>query len=259
VNSKSGDVSSNIIMAIANDDIIISHFETENDVLQANHAVSEAFGRQAKDSVWMAMNPGWETEDGQAINAQKMIKWWKGTTTNKDGKPNTLFLKATVPNPEKQGERKVVGMAIWSQLSNVEGFGDKFTGDMAESLARLKNDTDRRFADQMFRSLWKRRIAYIKEVEASGRQPPAIFTLELCAVHPDYQRRGIAAKLTQIGLDEAKQRGNLECTTEGSRMGRFVYRKLGFKDEGVGDIEWDVDEEFKTLDKPPNVFLRTGV
>ena len=41
-------------------------------------------------------------------------------------------------------------------------------------------------------------------------------------------------------------------------MGRAVYRRLGFKDEGTGDIEWEVDEEFKTWDKPPNIFLRTG-
>jgi hypothetical protein len=42
-------------------------------------------------------------------------------------------------------------------------------------------------------------------------------------------------------------------------MGREVYRRLGFKDEGVGDIQWEVDAEFEKRDKPPNVFLRTGL
>jgi aminocarboxymuconate-semialdehyde decarboxylase len=37
-----------------------------------------------------------------------------------------------------------------------------------------------------------------------------------------------------------------------------VYRRLGFKDEKVGDIVYEVDEEFKDWDTPPNVFLRTG-
>jgi aminocarboxymuconate-semialdehyde decarboxylase len=245
-------------MASTKDDIIIAPFETEQDVIQANQAVSEAFGRQTNDAVWQALNPGWDTEAGQLANAQRMIKNWKSVTTNKDGKPNTIFLKASVPDPEKQGERKVVGMAIWAQLSNVEGYGDKFTGDMSQALAGV-NDADKRFAEQMFRSLWQRRIAYMEEVSELGRNPPAIFTLDLCAVHPEYQRRGIAGKLVEFGLEEAKQRGNLECTTEGSAMGRAVYRKLGFKDEGVGDIEWDVEEEFKARDKPPNVFLRTGV
>jgi aminocarboxymuconate-semialdehyde decarboxylase len=244
-------------MATIQDEIIISPVETEKDLIQANYCVSEAFGRQAKDTVWKAMNPGWDTEVGQALNAQNMIKRWRSTTTNKDGKPNTIFLKATLPDSEKQGERRVVGMAIWTQLSNIEGYGDKFTGDMSEALASV-NDTDRRFADQMFRSLWKRRIEYIQQVSESGRNPPAIFVLDLCAVDPAFQRRGIAGKLVQVGLDEAKQRGNLECTTEGSAMGRAVYRKLGFKDEGVGDIIWEVEEEFQSRDKPPNVFLRTG-
>jgi aminocarboxymuconate-semialdehyde decarboxylase len=186
-----------------------------------------------------------------------MVKRWKATTTNKDGKPNTVFLKAALPDPDKQGERKVVGMAIWCQLSNVEGYGDLFTGDMTEALAALQNDTERRFADQMFRSLWKRRIEYIKQVSESERNPPAVFTLDCCAVHPSFQRRGIAARLVQAGLEEAKQRGNLECTTEGSVMGHPVYRKLGFQDEGRGNIVFEVDDEFKSRDKPPNVFLRT--
>ena len=93
----------------------------------------------------------------------------------------------------------------------------------------------KRFAAQMFRSLWKRRIAYAKEKKSAN--PPAIFVLDICAVDPEFQRRGIAGKLVEWGLEEAKRRGGLECTTEGSSMGRGVYVRLGFKDEGVGDIE----------------------
>ncbi|KAH7091985.1 hypothetical protein FB567DRAFT_435136 [Paraphoma chrysanthemicola] len=244
-------------MATTTQDLIVAPVETEKDLVQANYCVSEAFGRQAKDAVWMLMNPGWDSEVGQALNAQSLIKRWKSTTANKDGKPNTVFLKATLPDTET-GERRVVGLAIWAQLSYVDGHGDPFTGDMTEPLSALE-DADRRFADQMFRSLWKRRIEYVKEVSKSGREPPAIFVLDMCAVDPAFQRRGIAGKLVQAGLDEAKRRGDLECTTEGSAMGREVYRRLGFHDEGVGDIHYDVDEEFAKRDKPPNVFLRTGL
>lgn len=244
-------------MSATQESIVISPVETEKDLYQANYCVSEAFGRQAKDAVWKLMNPGWDTEVGQALNAQNLIKRWKSITSNKDGKPHTIFLKATAPDPKKDGERRVVGLAIWTQLSYVEGYGDPFKGDMTEALGSLE-DTDKRFADQMFRSLWKRRIEYIQQVSESGRDPPAIFVLDLCAVDPAFQRRGIAGKLVQWGLEEAKQRGNLECTTEGSAMGRAVYKKLGFKDEGVGDIIFEVDDEFQSWDKPPNVFLRTG-
>jgi aminocarboxymuconate-semialdehyde decarboxylase len=245
-------------MAPPQEETVISPVENEQDLIQANYCVTEAFARQAKDNLWKAMNPGWDTKEGLANNAQKMVKRWKSTTTNKDGRPNTLFLKATLPDTEKQGERRVVGLAIWTQLSLVEGYGDPFTGDTTEMLQGIEG-TEKRFAAQMFRSFFKRRTEYVRQVSESGRNPPAIFHLDLCAVDPAFQRRGIAGKLVQAGLEEAKQRGDLECTTEGSAMGRAVYRKLGFRDEGVGDIEWDVEEEFKARDKPPNVFLRTGV
>lgn len=244
-------------MSFNTEEVLVSPVESEHDLIQANYCVSEAFGRQTKDAIWMIMNPGWDTAEGQLENAHKLINRWKSTTLNKDGRPNTFFLKATVPDPETQNQRRVVGLAIWLQLSHVEGYGDPFTGDMTEILQSV-GETERRFASQMFRSLWKRRIEYLRQVSESDRNPPAIFTLDLCAVDPAFQRRGIAAKLVQAGLEEAKNRGNLECTTEGSAMGRGVYTRLGFKDEGVGDIVFEVDDEFRTRDKPPNVFLRTG-
>ncbi|XP_014562372.1 hypothetical protein COCVIDRAFT_32820 [Bipolaris victoriae FI3] len=225
-------------MTSNSNDVVISPFETEKDFKQAQYCLSEAFGRQAKDSVWMLMNPGWDTEEGQAKHAKSLMKKWQSVTTNKDGLPNAIYLKATLPDPDQPGERRVVGMAIWRQLSFVEGYGDPFSDDMSASLNNL-DETKRRFATQMFRSLWKRRIAYMHEVRESGRNPPAIFTLDICAVDPAYQRRGIAAKLVEVGLAEAKKRGDLECTTEGSAMGRVVYQRLGFKDEGTGDIQYE--------------------
>ncbi|KAF4552910.1 Hypothetical protein D9617_8g049230 [Elsinoe fawcettii] len=234
--------------------------KTEQDIEQGNHCISEAFGRQAKDAVWMLMNPGWDDVDGRRKNAQNMVKEWKSIPNDKNGCPNTIYLTASVQDPDQPNSRRVAGLAIWKQLSFVDGHGTPFTGDMSEALKDY-DETKKRFATQMFASLWKRRIEYLKQVSepGSGHDPPAIFVLDMCAVDPAFQRRGIAKKLVQWGLDEAKRRGNLECTTEGSAMGRGVYRKLGFKDEGVGDIVYEVDEEFRSWDKPPNVFLRTGV
>ena len=147
-------------MASQQDEIIIAPVETEQDIRQANYCVSEAFGRQAKDAVWILMNTGWDTEEGQAGHAEGMIKGWKSVTTNKDGQPNKIYLKATLPDPETPGQRRVVGMAIWQQISEVDGYGDKFTGDMAEALAKL-DETNKRFADQMFKSLWKDRKSVV--------------------------------------------------------------------------------------------------
>ncbi|PNS17052.1 Importin subunit beta-2 [Sphaceloma murrayae] len=242
-------------MANSNE-IVVSPIETEQDIEQAVWCLSESFGRQTSDSLWMSINPGWDTEQGRKRNAESMIKRWKSVTTNNDGQLNAIYLKATILD-QKTGERRVAGVAIWSQLSFVDGYGVPFDGDMSAAVQDL-DEKNKRFAMQMFHSLFKRRVEYCREVSASDRQPPAIFVLDLCGVDPAYQRRGIAAKLVQYGLEEAKKRGNLECTTEGSAMGRHVYRRLGFKDEGTGDIEFEVDDEFKDWDKPSNVFLRTG-
>ena len=40
-------------------------------------------------------------------------------------------------------------------------------------------------------------------------------------------------------------------------MGRHVYEKLGFHQEG-GEVEYDVAEEFKNRPLPSNIFMRTG-
>lgn len=237
--------------------VIIEPVSSAEDFSQIFHCVAEAFGRQAKDSVWMVTNPGWDTHEGQSKGAAQLVKRWQGIKTNRDGKPNTVFLKATVPDPEDTTKRRIAGMAIWQQASFADGYGDPPTDDLGADLLQTLDPTEARFAAQMFKSLWKRRIAYAKE--KANAHPPAIFVLDMCAVDPAFQRRGIAQKLVQWGLDEAKERGNLECTTEASSMGRGAYQKLGFQSEGTGDIVYEVEEEFVSRDKPPNVFLRTDI
>lgn len=238
-------------------DLQITPITNPTDLPQAFHIISEAFGRQAKDAVWLVLNPTWDTPSGQNHGTAKLTKKLENITKNKDGKPNTILLKATLPDENNGGiERRIVGFAIWQQASFVDGHGDPPSDDLGSSLDGLE-EGEKRFAQQMFRSLWQRRIAYAREKE--GTVSPAIFVLDMCVVDPGFQRRGIAGKLVEWGLAEAKARGGLECTTEGSSMGREVYRRLGFKDEGVGDIVYEVEEEFRARDKPPNVFLRTGV
>lgn len=238
-------------------DVTVETISNADDFTQVFYCISEAFGHQAKDALWLAVTPpGWDTPEGQKIGAADLVKRWQNVKTNKDGKPNTVFLKATLPDPADASSTRIVGMAIWQQASFVDGYGDIPTDDMGDSLQRL-DPTEARFGAQMFSSLWRRRIAYARE--KASADPPAIFVLDMCCVHPDFQRRGIAQKLVQWGLDEAKKRGDLECTTEASSMGRGAYKKLGFQSEGPEDIEFVVDDEFAGRETPPNIFLRTGI
>ena len=240
------------------EEITVSPITAASDFTASFHVLCEAFGRQTNDAIWTGLFPDWDTPTGKNRNVSRIVKRWQSVTTNRNGYPNTVFLKATVSTVQEDGRvsEAIAGYAVWDQLSVVEGWGNPptdSTGLPSEALL----SADVRFGTQMFQTMVKRRIEFVKEKKDAN--PPAIFVLDICAVDPAYQRRGIAGKLVEWGLEEAKRRGGLECTTEGSAMGRAVYRRLGFKDEGHGDIAYTVDEEFKGRYQPPNVFLRTGL
>ncbi|KAJ5757325.1 uncharacterized protein N7511_006019 [Penicillium nucicola] len=226
------------------------------DFTQAFHCASEAFGRQAKDAVWMCMNPDWEKPAGIARGAAAMVSRWSTITQNQDGLPNTVFLKATLPNSE--GGRVIAGCAIWVQASAVEGHGDKPAENLGEALQLESlypgNETEQRYITQVMSSFFRRRNQVIQEKATAT--PPAVMILDMCVVDPAYQRKGLARALVQWGLDEAQRRGDLEAITEASAMGRHVYGQMGFKPVGT-DIDYIVDPEFAHRDRPANLFMRT--
>ncbi len=235
--------------------VLVQPVDTPDDFTQIYRCISEAFGRQIRDSIWISTNSKWDSPEGQKEGASKLLRRWQSATHNKEGQPNTVILKATLPDPQDKTKHKIVGAAIWSQVSFVDGHGDQPTDSPAD-LAALPH-TEKRFASQMYRSLWKRRVELAREKACSDL--PAMLTLDTCAVDPAFQRRGVAGKLVEWGLEEARRRGGLECTTEASPMGRTVYRKLGFRAEGAGeDLMYEVNEEFRHRDKPAILFMRTG-
>lgn len=244
-------------MAAEDSTIKVTPITSESDFLPAFQCAANAFGHQINDALWTLMHPGWNTPEGAEACASRLAQRWKKTTTNNLNLPNTVFLKAEVTDPQT-GKSVIGGMAIWQQCSfDAPAWGDEPIAGMPDTdLEPLASDSDRRFARQAFGSLFKRRVEVVKEKQ--NDEKPATFVLDLCAVDPKYQRRGIAQALVQWGLDEAKRRGGLECTTEASSMGRGAYRKLGFRDEAVGDIGYELDKEFSGRSMPPNVFLRTA-
>ena len=241
-------------------DVRIELITDVQDFIDGFEAVCNAFGHQTNDGIWTAMNPGWDTSDGKAVGAAMMIERWRNATTDRNGNPNTMFLKATLPDPNKGDERVIGGMAIWVQASVVEGCGDAPAEDYGKAvdLEALYpgNETEQRYLRQVVKSLHKRRIEVVKE---KANDPiPAVMVLDMCAVDPAFQRKGLASRLVEWGLDEAQRRGGLEATTEGSLMGRHVYLKLGFHQDGP-EIGFELDEEFANRPKPPsNLFMRTG-
>ncbi|KAJ6023560.1 hypothetical protein N7499_008958 [Penicillium canescens] len=221
----------------------IEPINQRKDMIQAFNCACEAFGRQAQDGVWIAMNPAWETPAGKARGAAAMVNRWTTTTKDQDGNPNTIFLKATLPS--SQGGRVIAGFAIWVQASSVAGRGDKPAEDLRDAME----------LESLHVLFFRRRTEVIKEKATAT--PPAVMILDMCAVDPRYQRKGIARALVQWGLDEAQRRGDLEAITEASSMGRHVYGQMGFHPEGP-EIEYHVDPEFSHRSRPANLFMRTG-
>lgn len=239
-------------------DVVVQIIDNEQDFATAFAIASKCFGEQTNDLFWKAMNPGWDTPEGAAAGTNRMVKRWQSVTVNKAGKPNTVHLKATVPDPKTPGQRVMAGIAIWAQHSMVDGMGDKPSTDVSTAidLGELYpgDKTEQRFLRQGFASFVSQRVKTLEE--KANTSSPATFSLDLCVVDPDFQRRGIANKLVEWGLEEAKSRGGLESTTEGSAMGRFVYRNLGFKP--VDEVNFIMDPEFQDRKLPSNLFMRTG-
>lgn len=239
--------------------IRVELIQNAQDFKQGFEVISKAFGGQTGDELWTGFNPGWDTPEGQKAGSNRLETQFLNITHDKNGNPNTLFLKATVPDRHQKDTPLIVGLAIWKQLSVVEGYGDapQTESSRHEDVQGLypDNEPEGRFLFQALGSLHKLRNEIVRE--KASATPPAVFQLDLCVTDPAYQRRGIASKLVEFGLDEAKRRGGIECVTQASSMGRGVYLKAGFI-AADQDIVYELDSEFAHRNTPPNVFMRTG-
>lgn len=231
-------------------DVQIEIITDSSDLKPAYEVAQSCFGKQTNDGFWQAVTPGGDSPEGIAGGVERMKRRFDNITKNKDDQPNLIFLRAVIP---ENGKDKTVGFAIWWQLSSINGYGDKPPTDFGVEELAPNNPTEQRFINQMFESLFAHRKALVEE--KASENPPAYFALDICCVSPEHQGRGIARKLVEWGLKEAKNRG-LESAMEASVMGQPVYRRAGYKP--VAEIVWKVDDEFTDRSKPPNMFMRTG-
>lgn len=239
-------------MAYQDDEVRVELIKHAEDFEQCFVCLAEAFGRQANDNIWISSNPGWDTPVGARRNTEHMINRWRKANEN------TLHLKASIPDARRPDVRRIVGFAIWSQLSMIPNQGErpKEWKPSDFEVQHPGNEPEQRYISQMLNSLQRSRRAYVSRL--AGSTPASVMALDICAVNPAFQRRGIASKLVEWGLNEAKERGDLEAITEASSMGRHVYAKLGFKPLG-SEIQYEVDEDLADRISPSNLFMRTTV
>ncbi|KAI0845508.1 hypothetical protein F5Y00DRAFT_272828 [Daldinia vernicosa] len=228
-----------------------------DDITRCFEIAAATFGKQTADDIWIAFNPGWDTPEGKMKGISRMRDQWSTATVDRAGQLNTIFLKGTVL--DSAGSEVMAGMALWLQISTIVGYGDAPRYNLAEAMdldtLYPGDPSTHRYLCQMDKSLTKQRVKCVEE--AASLSPPAVLVLELCAVDPAFQRRGVASKLVQWGVDEAARRGGLEAVVEASTMGKPLYSRLGFEQDGP-EIEYHLDDEFKDRVHLSNVFMRTG-
>lgn len=88
--------------------------------------------------------------------------------------------------------------------------------------------------DQMRKDIWGENHDYwcmSRRTIQARTQIDQVADLSGLAVHPDYQRQGIAGKLMQFGLDRADEEG-LPIYLTASEKGVALYSKYGFEPRG---------------------------
>lgn len=245
-------------IGVPQDNIQVSVMTDVADVSGALEVTCKCFGEQVPDAILEALNPSWSTPDGRERALQRWTKRFNAPRNyTAAGDPTKTLLKA-VAN-DSNGNQKIVGYAVWIQLSAVEGFGERPMLNPREEM-NLEDlypgdPSEQEYLAVLMENLNRQKNELVEKQRSAS--PPAIMALDLCVVHPEFQRRGIATKLVQWGLDEAKRRGGLVCCMEASTMGRPVYGKLGFKQEGL-EIDYKVnDAKFAKIGMPSNIFMRT--
>jgi GNAT superfamily N-acetyltransferase len=162
-----------------------------------------AFDRN--EPFWDLMYPNHWTEEGKRAGGERMLK-----TKHED--PNTIFLKAVGP---ETGE--IMGMAKWNVYDNVMPDMSEITdaGDHWES------KDDREYATAMVNAFLKDRNEAVKAGQGN------LVSLDILAIDPAYQRRGVGSALVKWGTDKADEMG-VDAVVESSVFGKGLYQKNGF-------------------------------
>ena len=234
-----------------------------------------SLGRQTHDLFWTTFNPDYETDEGIPRGAEMLRHRWEigFNSINASGERNAAFVVATVPRTGSDGAegaaaegREIIGAARYVQLSldPKHGVVPPLNEEDARTMLNVEvcapgDPARQNYLTRLFLGSSLQRAGILKEKmdqhergELDG--PPAVLALDLCAVRPAWQGKGIGKALVQWGNQLAQRRGNLECITEGSVMGRRVYAKCGYREVKESAIDVGNGEIVRT----GTVVMRTG-
>lgn len=251
-----------------------------------------AFGTSGDDALWAILHYKSDTAEGRARTAENVVQTFE--TARLEKKALRVYLKATIPVEQAgqargnshNGTRVIAGFSIWDEMSMTYN-PPSADATMLKKLYEGHED-DFHYASRVYQRCFQPRIAFIEERarevaakegrdstgdaacarasdtahitndETAPAAPDAVMVLDLLAVHPSFQGRGVSRPLVQWGLDRANVRGELPAILEASPMGRRVYARMGFDHREqitFGDL---LDPGFSGRPVPDGLFMHTG-
>lgn len=205
---------------------------TDADMYRIFEICSLGFARNEPffDAVW----PNHWTESGRQQGAERF-------TDTKNNTPETTYLKAV-----DASNGKIMGMAKWNIYdSNIPDL-DKVDREQKDYWG---NEEDKRYCEVISKEFMKTRNDAIRRTGGN------VVSLDILAVDPEYQRKGVGHALVQWGTAKADAMGN-EAVVESSVFGKGLYLKHGFifkKDVRIEPPEGFVGKdkfEFAWLERP---------
>jgi len=190
------------------------------------HPMTEADVPAHVDIMWASFGPdlmsvffpnGMSAADRSHMAADTLKSMRKDKPTEK-----LLFLKAI--DTDLPAESQIVATAKWLIYPQER---------TEEQLDKDENEGSR---DDLFSEGANKEamISFFTELarerrERFGGRPYVL--LSILAVSPEHQRRGLGAKMVQVGLEKADAMG-VEAYLESSPKGKGLYAKYGFEDKG---------------------------
>lgn len=193
-------------------EIEVSHVTSKDDFIALAEVEAKAFGPGELTSI---MFPPSSTINEQSEEANFSARFHQKTWSTD---PTARYLKAALPGG------KIIGLARWRFF--LDGLEPPSPWYLETS--GLPPNTNQPFCKYFFEALDKARKDAMKGKEH--------FLLEILCVLPECQRMGVGVKLLEWGLSEADRQGR-ECWIDASPSGLGLYKKFGWKEVGVLDVD----------------------
>lgn len=192
---------------------------------------SDAFN--VNEHFWDVMYPKHLTEGGRDAGGERFLKL-------KNSDPNTTFIKAV-----ESSSGEIVGFAKWNIYANntlpdsasIKGHENNYWSDAPEELA---------YARHLMEVFGTERNKAIQDSKGN------IVSLDILAVDPKHQRKGVGHVLVKWGIDKADAM-DVDAVVESSVFGKGLYEKNGFV--FLKDVELEVPEQWEQRPKAKFAWL----